>query len=185
MRRPRRARQGDHARRERRRALPQRTARAPTSARLRSSRARHHRHRRRGQELADRRTAAPPPARLPADAHRDPVRRPDAQAHRWRAARRPHPHERDPERSLLPALDGDAPRERRVVGLGAGRPRRAALRRLRPDPVGELRHRPVGHRDHRARGSLALRDDARVRRVEPAREDRHARLRGPRRDQQV
>ena len=46
-------------------------------------------------------------------------------------------------------------------------------------------HRAERHRDRRPRRPLDLRDDERVRRGEPAREDRHARLRGPRRAQQV
>ena len=69
-----------------------------------------------------------------------------------------------------------APRRRRVGVRGVGRgPRR------RRDP----RHR-AGRRGHRgARRRVALRDDARVRRAHPAREDRDARRRRRRRDQQV
>ena len=46
-------------------------------------------------------------------------------------------------------------------------------------------HRPGRRGDRAARRRLAVRDDAGVRRGEPAREDRHARLRRLRRDQQV
>ena len=58
-------------------------------------------------------------------------------------------------------------------------------RRLRSDRRRDLRHRP-GRRGDRAAGRrVAVRDDARVRRREPAREDRHARFRRLRRHQQV
>ena len=58
-------------------------------------------------------------------------------------------------------------------------------RRLRPGHRRDLRHRP-GRRGHRAAGRRAdVRDDAGVRRRQPAREDRHARLRRVRRHQQV
>ena len=69
-----------------------------------------------------------------------------------------------------------APRRRRAGVRGVGRgPRR------RRDP----RHR-AGRRGHRgARRRLALRDDARVRRADPAREDRDAGRRRRHRDQQV
>ncbi len=49
-------------------------------------------------------------------------------------------------------------------------------RGLRSDRRRDGGHRAVGYRDRRSRGSLALRDDERIRRGEPAREDRHARL---------
>jgi methylmalonyl-CoA mutase len=58
-------------------------------------------------------------------------------------------------------------------------------RRLRPHRRRDLGHRP-GRRRHRAAGRRAdVRDDARVRRRQPAGEDRHARLRRVRGHQQV
>ena len=61
------------------------------------------------------------------------------------------------------------------------RARRAPARRLRPDLRRDRRHRP-GRRGHRRRrGPLDLRHDRRVRRPDPAREDRDAGLRRPRR----
>ena len=57
-------------------------------------------------------------------------------------------------------------------------------RGLRLDLRRDLGHRPGRHRDRRSLRRLDLRDDARVRRREPAREDRHARLRRSRRRQQ-
>ena len=111
---------------------------------------------------------------------------PDAAQDRRRAARRPHPHERDRHgpsvymRSLatrdtgseVSAALGDA-----IAACKAGG--------LRPGHRRDRRHRPGRRGDRAARRRLALRDDARVRRREPAREDRHARLRRLRRDQQV
>ena len=49
----------------------------------------------------------------------------------------------------------------------------------------DRRHRPERLRDRRPGGRAAVRDDERVRRREPAREDRHARFRGADRAQQV
>ena len=57
--------------------------------------------------------------------------------------------------------------------------------RLRPDLRRDRGHRPGRQRDHRSRRRLALRDDRRIRRAEPARKDRDAGLRRLRRDQQV
>jgi hypothetical protein len=50
-------------------------------------------------------------------------------------------------------------------------------RGLRPGRGRDRRHRPERHRDRRPRRPADLRDDLRVRRAQPAREDRHARLR--------
>ena len=67
----------------------------------------------------------------------------------------------------------------------ARRDRRLQVRRLRPHRGRDLGHRP-GRRGHRAaRGPAHVRDDARVRRGQPAGEDRHARLRRVCRHQQV
>ena len=71
-------------------------------------------------------------------------------------------------------LEGAARRDRRVQGRG-----------LRPRDGRDVGDRP-GRRGDRAAGRrVAVRDDAGVRRGEPAGEDRHARLRRLRRDQQV
>ncbi len=67
----------------------------------------------------------------------------------------------------------------------ARRAGRVQGRRLRPDRGRDFGHRP-GRRRHRAAGRHPdVRDDARVRRCQPAREDRHARLRRVRGHQQV
>ena len=58
-------------------------------------------------------------------------------------------------------------------------------RRLRPGDRRDRRHRPERLGDRRPRRPAGLRDDERVRRRQPAREDRHARPRRDRRDQQV
>ena len=76
--------------------------------------ARHHRHRRRGQELAHRRAGAPLPPRPGRRAEdRDPLDRPVAAQVRRRAARRPHPHERDRASEHLHALARHARRRQR------------------------------------------------------------------------
>ena len=56
---------------------------------------------------------------------------------------------------------------------------------IRPGRGGDRRHRPERHRDRRSRRHLPVRHDGRIRRGEPAREDRHARLRRHRGAQQV
>ena len=116
--------------------------------------------------------------------------RPVAPQERRRAARRPHPHERDRAlaatgHACLHAQPGHARHRQRDQRRAARRDRRVQGRRLRPRDRRDLGHRP-GRRGDRAAGRRAdVRDDARVRRREPAREDRHARLRRVRRHQQV
>ncbi len=148
--------------------------------------ARDHRHGRCGQELAHRRDRAPLPAR-PARcvAHRDRVHRPVAPQVRRRAARRPHPHERDRAPEHLHALARDEGHRQRSQQGAAGRHRCVQGRGIRPRDRRDLGHRAGQCRDRAAGRHVALRDDARVRRGKPAREDRHARLRRLRRDQQV
>ena len=105
--------------------------------------ARHHRHRRRGQELAHRRARAPlPPRPGGRAADRDHLDRSVAAQVRRRAARRPHPHERDRASEHLHALARHARRGQRGQQGAAGRDRRLQGRGLRP------RHR----RDLRASG---------------------------------
>ena len=148
--------------------------------------ARRHRHRRRRQELAHRRAGPPLPPRpgRPAeDRHR--LDRPVAAQVRRRAARRPHPDERDRAPEHLHALARHARGRQRNQQGAARRDRRVQGRRLRPGHRRDLGHRP-GRRGDRAAGRrLAVRDDAGVRRRVAAGEDRHARLRRLRRDQQV
>ena len=145
-----------------------------------------HRHRRRGQELAHRRDRPPLPPRpgRPA-ADRDRVHRPVAAQVRRRAARRPHPDERDRAPEHLHALARHARGRQRGEPRAARRDRRLQGRGLRPRPGRDLGHRPGRRGDRAARRPLAVRDDAGVRRRLAAREDRHARLRRLRRHQQV
>ena len=117
---------------------------------------------------------------------RDPLGRSDAPQDRRRAARRPHPHERDPRPERLHALARHARRR-----AARSRPRCgdaiAACRAAGFDLV-IVETSGIGQGDAAIVplvDALALRDDAGVRRREPAREDRHARLRRLRRDQQV
>ena len=153
--------------------------------------ARHHRHRRRRQVEPDRRTDAPPPARSGRQAeHRGDLDRSVAPQERRRAARRPHPHERDqPVERRRPTvyMRSLATREAgsEIIAGAARRDRGLQGRRLRSRAGRDLGHRPGRCRDRAARGRDAVRDDAGIRRREPAREDRHARLRRLRRDQQV
>ena len=120
------------------------------------------------------------------DAHaRRPLRRSVEAQDRRRAARRPHPHERDRRPARVHALARDAPGEPRAVEARAAGDRRLQGRGVRPDHRRDQRHRPVRHRDRRPLRRVALRDDVGVRRGDAAREDRHARLRRRRRDQQV
>ena len=147
---------------------------------------RHHRHRRRGQELAHRRAGAalsPGPGRRAED--RDSFGRPDAPQDRRRAARRPHPHECDPRPERVHALARHARHRQRGLGRARRRDRRLPRGGLRPGDGRDRGHRAGRRRDRAARRRLALRHDPRVRRREPAREDRHARLRRFRRHQQV
>ena len=86
----------DHRARGRRGARGVREALLAAAAKREDAGARHHRHRRRGQELADRRTGSPlPPRPAGPAADRDHLDRPVAAQVRRRAARRPHPDERD------------------------------------------------------------------------------------------
>ena len=91
--------------------------------------------------------------------------RPVAAAHRRRAARRPHPHERDRLRQHLHALARDAGRRHGASPMRCPTSVAACkASRLRPDHGRDLRHRP-GRRGDRAAGRhFAVRDDARVRR---------------------
>ena len=118
-------------------------------------------------------------------ADRDRLDRPVAAQVRRRAARRPHPDERDRAPEHLHALARHARGRQRGEPRAARRDRRLQGRGLRPRPRRDLGHRPGRRRDRAARRRLAVRDDARVRRRLAAREDRHARLRRLRRHQQV
>ena len=149
-----------------------------------------HRYRRSRQIEPDRRTGAPPAARPGRQArHRRDLDRPIAPQERRRAARRPHPDERDRpvERRTegLHALARDARGRQRDQRGAAARDRGRQSRRLRRRHRRNLGHRPGRRGDRAARRPESVRDDAGVRRREPAREDRHARLRRLRRDQQV
>ena len=165
-----------------------------TAARERPRRAhaghRHHRHRRGRQVEPDRRADPPhPPRSGRCLAHRGDQHRPVAAQERRRAARRPHPHERHRPVAAGAARLHAQPRHARCRQRDQhGAARRAGRlqgRRVRSGDRRDLGHRP-GRRGHRAAGRYSgLRDDARVRRREPAREDRHARLRRVRRHQQV
>ena len=145
----------------------------------------HHRHRRRGQVLPGGRARAALPAglRRPDRGHR--LGGPVAAAQRRRPAGRPHPHERHRRSAGLHALAGHPPVQPGPLEVRAPGHRHLQGGRLRPGDRRDQRHRPERHRDHRALGRLALRDDRRVRRRDPAREDRHAGLRRPHRHQQV
>ena len=148
--------------------------------------ARRDRNRRRGQELAHRRNhpALPyRPARPAAD--RRHLDRSVAAQVRRRAARRPHPDERDRAPEHLHALARDPRRRQRSEQGAARRDRRVQGRGIRPRRGRDVRNRPGRRGDRAARRRVAVRDDARVRRRVAAREDRHARLRRFRRDQQV
>ncbi len=149
--------------------------------------ARHHRHRRRRQELAHRRAGAPLPPR-PGRRLRiaiisiDPSRRKSGGAllgDRIRMNAIEHPNIY--MRSLATRDTG----ERDQQGAARRRSPRARSRGLRPGHRRDVGHRPGRRGDRAARRHVAVRDDAGVRRGEPAREDRHARLRRLRRDQQV
>ena len=139
-----------------------------------------------GQVVADRRAGAPVPARPGGQAaDRRARRRPDPPARRGSAARRPDPDERPRRGAGVLPVDGDARGGRAAARAPGRRARRAEGRRVRPgdrrdsrDRAGRRRHRPL-------RGPRAVRDDPGVRCRVPAREDRHARLRRRRRDQQV
>ncbi len=85
----------------------------------------------------------------------------------------------------LRALDGDASGEPIALRGRERRTRRLARGGLRSRLPRDRGHRPERLRDRRSRRQLALRDDARVRRAVAAREDRHARLRGSGRAQQM
>ena len=146
---------------------------------------RHHRHGRRGQVERRRRIAAAFPARVPGHAHRRARGRSDAAPLRRRAARRSHPHELAALQARLHALDGDAPPARGDERRAEGLHRVPQGARLRPRHRRDGRHRPVRFGDRRSRRFPDVRDDERLRRGEPAREDRHARFRRARRAQQV
>src|SRR5258708_5561087 len=83
--------------------------------------------------------------------------------------RRPDPHERDPRRAGVHALAGDARLGRGDRGLPAGGNRGLPRRGFRPGDRGNLGHRPGRRRGGEARRLLALRDDAGIRRRQPAR----------------
>ena len=89
------------------------------------------------------------------------VGRPVAAQDRRRAARRPHPHERDPRPERLHALARDARRRQR--GLAALRDAIAACKAagIRPRAGRDLGHRPGRRGDRAARRRVALRHDAR------------------------
>ena len=154
--------------------------------------ARHHRHRRQRQELAHRRAGAATadgPARQ--GAGRRTRCRPDPTQGRRCAARRPDPDEQPrprrararPRPRLLPQPRD--PRCARAARSPCRRHRRDQGCRLRPRGRRDARHRP-GRRGRRTvRRHQPLCHDAGVRRRIPAREDRHARLRRRRGDQQV
>ena len=90
-----------------------------------------------------------------------------------------------PGPARLHALARHARLRQRDLRRPARRHRRLQGRRLRPDRGGNLGHRPGRRRDRAAGRHPDVRDDAGVRRRQPAREDRHARLRRVRGDQQV
>ena len=91
---------------------------------------RHHRHRRRGQVVAHRRARPPLPRRLRDKTVGDRLGRSDQAEDRRRAARRPHPHERDrfSRASTCAAL---ATRASRLGALGRGRRTRSPCSRRR------------------------------------------------------
>jgi methylmalonyl-CoA mutase len=70
---------------------------------------------------------------------------------RWRAARRPHSHERHRRSVGLHALDGDAQRRQRGAAVPSRRGRRVQGGRLRPGGRGDPGHRP-GRCGDRRRG---------------------------------
>ena len=146
----------------------------------------HHRHRRLRQVLPHRRARTPPP-RGPAGqaARRRGRRRPHPAPGRWRAARRPDPDElprRGPGllpfaghprvRTSCPSYLGDIITVLKAAGFD--------LVVVETPGIGQGDAAIVPFVD-----TCAVRDDARVRRRQPAGEDRHARLRRRRRDQQV
>ena len=103
---------------------------------------------------------------------------------RRRVAGRSHPHERDiamvgrPESLHAQRLPRARPRQRDQPGRCSTDAIAACkVRRRRPGHRGNLGHRPRRRGHRAARRPVALCDDPRVRRGEPAREDRHARLR--------
>ena len=142
------------------------------------------------QEFADRRTHPPAAARPGGQAqHRRHLDRPVA-PQEWRCtARRPHPHERDQpvERGSqgLYEVAGDARSRQRDQSGAAARDRGVQGRGLRCCHRRDLGHRSGRCGDRAARRPEPVRDDARVRRRQPAREDRHAGLRIFRCNQQV
>jgi methylmalonyl-CoA mutase cobalamin-binding domain/chain len=106
--------------------------------------ARHHRHRRLGQVVADRRADPPlPPRPAGQAADRGDRGRPVAAQERRRAARRPHPDERDRRRTGLLPLAGHA-RLRQRDPSACRRDRRVQGRRLRP---GDRRDPGIGQGD--------------------------------------
>ncbi len=125
-------------------------------------------------------------ADFPARTDRHPVGRPDQAQDRRRPARRPHPHERHrhPTGSSCARWPPARPTARcpRTSTQSIASARRPGFDLVM---VETSRHRPGRLGDRRHLRPVALRDDPRVRRSHPAREDRHARLRRLRRDQQV
>ena len=116
------------------------------------------------------------------------LRRSDAAPDRRRAPRRPHSLQQPAEPAGVPALA--RPRAGAAAEMSGRRSATCSTlvkrQRLRPDLRRDRRHRPGRQRDHASSRDLcALRDDQRVRRAEPAREDRDAGLRRLRGDQQV
>ena len=142
-----------------------------------------HRHRRRREEFPAGRTRPPVPraaagsgrgADLP---DRHPGGGPFEAAHRRRPARRPDPAELPPRlRCLLPE-PRHPPFGDRTGDGGGGRDPRAPRGGVRTRDRGDRRHRPGGLPDRGCQRFLALCDDSRLRRREPARKDRHARPR--------
>ena len=151
----------------------------------RNARDRHHRHRRRRQVVGHRRADEPLPVVLPADAHRGDLGRSHPPPHRWCAAGRPHPHERAAQRAHLHAFDGDPPPARGDQRRAEGLHRLPEVAGLRPGDRGDRRHRPERFGDRRPGRLPHVRDDQRLRRGQPAGEDRHDRLRRADRAEQV
>jgi hypothetical protein len=143
------------------------------------------RHRRRRQVLGDRRTVESLPRQLPGHAHRRDLGRSDPAPYRRRLAGRSHPHEFAAFEARVHAFDGDPPPARRDQCRAEGLHRLPARPGLRPGHGRDRRHRPVRFGDRRSGRFPGLRDDQRLRRAEPARKDRHARLRRTRGAEQV
>ena len=102
-----------------------------------------------------------------------------------RAAGRPHPGQCRRQPAGLHALAGHPRLDPRPVAARAPRGGHLQGRRVRPGDHRDARDRSVRRRSGRALRCVAVRDDGRVRRRQPAREDRHAGLRGRGRHQQV